>query len=226
MGVLGFLRRKHRSADSATTEKTLAAVLLKEGVFETRQEFFAAIARAVPNGEPLPEPVARLLITRLRGFCDGYGEKNSADLKDVVLLWAELARRTRDPLVRACHAEALLLSGKTRRAVREFFSAFGERPELLFEFGNDLPRAAAGLGDDTLFEYRLLHLRALLDSEAEEVRELYSELLDEYAEQPACLRRLQVIGNEIDQAVLAGKLPRALVRRGASRRDREPERLL
>jgi hypothetical protein len=137
-----------------------------------------------------------------------------------------LARRTRDPLVRACHAEALLLLGKTRRAVREFLAVFAERPELLFEFGNDLPRVAAGLGDDMLFEYRLLHLRALLDSEAEEVRELYSELLDEYAEVPVCLARLQAIGNAIDKAVALGKLPRALVRRGASRRDREPERLL
>ncbi len=224
MGLADWFRK--RPAEPEATERALSALLLREAAYDTPEEFFAAIARAVPAGKPLPEGAARLLVTRLRGYCDGYGEQNSELLKQVEALWAELARRTDDPFVCACHAETLLARGKKHRAVQEFFRVFAQRPELLFEFGGDLPNVVAGLGEASLFEYRLLHLRALLESEADDVRELYSELLDEYADDPEALARLHKIGAEIEAAVLSGKLPRALVRRGASRRDRTPERPL
>ena len=49
---------------------------------------------------------------------------------------------------------------------------------------------------------------------ADQVREAYGELLDEYRADPASLTRIREVGRLIEQAVERGDLPRALIRRG------------
>jgi hypothetical protein len=86
---------------------------------------------------------------------------------------------------------------------------------------------ARELGDEELFLYSVALLDAqvaLIESkeyerhiDADEVRELYSDLLEEHAESPTRIERLQAVGRKIGVLTEAGTLPRAIVRRGGSR---------
>lgn len=60
-------------------------------------------------------------------------------------------------------------------------------------------------------------VRNLSEDEADSIRETYSELLDENAENPTSLSRIKEVGKLIIAAERAGRLPTAFVRRSASR---------
>lgn len=102
--------------------------------------------------------------------------------------------------------------------------------------GDDLPAAEAA-GDAALDEHRhdllardLDALRAELealagadpgpdeDERADAVRERYSELLEDYVEDPEALTRIRAVGRRIKDLEEADVLPRSLIRRGRSRR--------
>jgi hypothetical protein len=57
-----------------------------------------------------------------------------------------------------------------------------------------------------------------IDERAETVRERYSELLDDYSDDPEALTRIRALGRRIKDLEEAGSLPRSLIRRGRSRR--------
>jgi hypothetical protein len=57
-----------------------------------------------------------------------------------------------------------------------------------------------------------------IDERAETVRERYSELLDDYNDDPEALTRIRALGRRIKDLEEAGSLPRSLIRRGRSRR--------
>jgi hypothetical protein len=57
-----------------------------------------------------------------------------------------------------------------------------------------------------------------IDERAEAVRERYSELLDDYGDDPEALTRIRALGRRIKDLEEAGNLPRSLIRRGRSRR--------
>ncbi|HWN70112.1 MAG TPA: hypothetical protein VNM90_20870 [Haliangium sp.] len=57
-----------------------------------------------------------------------------------------------------------------------------------------------------------------IDERAETVRERYSELLDDYGDDPEALTRIRALGRRIKDLEEAGSLPRSLIRRGRSRR--------
>jgi hypothetical protein len=57
-----------------------------------------------------------------------------------------------------------------------------------------------------------------IDERAEAVRERYSELLDDYSDDPEALTRIRALGRRIKDLEEAGSLPRSLIRRGRSRR--------
>ena len=72
--------------------------------------------------------------------------------------------------------------------------------------------------------YRLACLQAALadyqdSSDDDYIREIYSELLEEYAGDEPAMSQIRPLGTIIDEAVASGSLPRAMVRRGASRHD-------
>jgi hypothetical protein len=57
-----------------------------------------------------------------------------------------------------------------------------------------------------------------IDERAETVRERYSELLDDYNDDPEALTRIRALGRRIKDLEEAGSLPRSMIRRGRSRR--------
>jgi hypothetical protein len=57
-----------------------------------------------------------------------------------------------------------------------------------------------------------------IDERAETVRERYSELLDDYNDDPEAVTRIRALGRRIKDLEEAGSLPRSLIRRGRSRR--------
>lgn len=57
-----------------------------------------------------------------------------------------------------------------------------------------------------------------IDERAEIVRERYSELLDDYSDDPEAMTRIRALGRRIKDLEEAGSLPRSLIRRGRSRR--------
>jgi hypothetical protein len=101
---------------------------------------------------------------------------------------------------------------------------------------DDLPAAEAA-GDAALDEHRydllardLDALRAEIealagaapvadeDERADAVRERYSELLEDYGDDPEALTRVRAVGRRIKDLEEADILPRSLIRRGRSRR--------
>jgi len=71
---------------------------------------------------------------------------------------------------------------------------------------------------------RLSDLRVALQDDADQlddqVRELYSELLDEFRDDPAALDEIRELGEAFSVAVERGDLPRAMVMRGSSRKPK------
>jgi len=200
-------------------------LLAREVAFESRADFLAAIVEGIEPGQRLTEAAGRLLIGRLRGSCDGYGERNSQALSLMERFWFQVAERTGDPLALCCHAEAVFAQGRESQALTEFLEAFDERPELVFEFGGGLGTIASERGPDAELALKLARLRALLAEDGEEeVRELYGELLDDFAGSPDAVARIRIVGREIEQAERDGSLPRVMVRRGASRSVDSPDR--
>lgn len=56
------------------------------------------------------------------------------------------------------------------------------------------------------------------DERADAVRERYSELLEDYGDDPEALTRIRAVGRRIKDLEEADVLPRSLIRRGRSRR--------
>jgi hypothetical protein len=216
-------RITRRSA--AAQGKRIKRALAREGAYDSRREFLTAVLDEVRDGEPLGSEAARALVASTRRY---YGEQDalisreSLLLEDLTWFWGALARRSASAFAQACHAEALLAGGNKLAAMEAFQTAFASEPALVFEFG-ELRNVAAELGREWELGYELAWLRGALagsedpDTDGDEVRELYSELLEEYAHEPKALERIRELGGEIERAVESGRLPRALVRRGASR---------
>lgn len=120
----------------------------------------------------------------------------------------------------ARRADGLLAAGRRDEAMTEYLAVFARDPGLLVELGGELERVAAEMGGDVWLDYRLAGLRAALEDaghggdDADWVREVYGELLEEHRDDAARLARIRAVGRLIDAAVERGDLPRALIRRG------------
>ena len=191
-------------------------MLCREAAFDSPRAFLAAILAEIREGERLTGDAARELAGQLRGKYSGVGPE--ADLR---WFWKCLYRKTGSPLASACHAEALLEVGSDREAMAAFIAAFHQAPSLIYEF-DDLRALADSLGQGWLLEYQLAYLRAAIsefDGSGDDVREMYSELLEEHASDASAVERIRFVGNEIDTAVENGRLPRAMVMRSGIRRQ-------
>jgi hypothetical protein len=199
--------------------ENVRSVLLRHSAYDNESQFLAAVLDALAADAQIEDETLRELIAHLRGH---YGEELSRigdDVEAHLGFWRDLAGRFDHPLAAACHADTLLLAGQHAEAMQLFLGIFDRQPTLLYEFGGDLYDVARDLGGAIWLGYQLACLRAGLAEPPDDdyVREMYSELLEEYAGEPAALARVREVGKAIDEAVLAGRLPRALVRRGASR---------
>ncbi|HTM22406.1 MAG TPA: hypothetical protein VL172_17920 [Kofleriaceae bacterium] len=98
--------------------------------------------------------------------------------------------------------------------------AFDRDPALVDDFAEELAPVAERLGGAARLGWQIASLRARIEAAADDdVREHYSELLDEYRADPGAVARIRLLGRRIDELTREGKLPRALVLRGSWRRD-------
>lgn len=129
--------------------------------------------------------------------------------------------------VRELHeVEALLDAGDRAGALGRFLDAFEHRPDLAEPWPEELDSTAAASGGELLLRWRLASLRALVhasdgeadaeadSSDGEEIRERYSELLEDYAGEEAARARIRDLGREIAAREDGEHLPHTLVRRG------------
>ncbi len=204
------------------------SVLLRHSAYDSESEFLSDVLASLDGESRIEDSALRELIAYMRGQQSGApGTYDGCDLNSVadaqVWFWRQLAERFGHPLARACHADALLASGKDAEGVALFLEVFEHSPALVYEFGGDLLDVARAHGGESWLSYQLACLRAALaevgDPAADDyIREIYSELLEEYADEETSLARIRELGRAIEDAERTGKLPRALMRRGRSRR--------
>lgn len=222
--LLSRLRIVAPTSRPSAQRQRILDVLLNHSVYDDEGEFLAAVLAAVRVDPNLEEETLRALILHLRGHYGQEYTKIGDAMDEHLAFWKELAADFPSPLARACYADTLLLAQREQDAMELFLEVFTEQPGLLVEFGGDLYEVAQSLGEPTWLRYRLACLRAALadygdTADDDYIREIYSELLEDYADDEAAMARIRPLGTAIEEAVESGALPRAMVRRGASRHD-------
>ena len=163
-----------------------------------------------------------MLIGELRGYGDFGEDLASTDPDACIRFWSALAQQTGSAYAQGCHADALMVAGRSDAAIAVYLEVFAAEPELFFELGDDAREAASKVGGAAWLGLRLAELRSQLAAatrggDGDLVRELYSDLLEEVEPDSAAMAQVREVGHLIDEAVERGDLPRALVRRGKSR---------
>ncbi len=226
------LRGRSENDAGSEQERRVAVVLYRRSLHVSTAEFLEQLLRQLPPSEPLEPATLGRITYELRG---GYGQEADrigdelGDYDAHLSFWRQLSERfPDDPYAMACHADTLLLGGHQHEAFELFLAAVEREPALHHEFSDDLFAVARELGDEAMFLYSVAVLEAqvtLIERQeferhvdADDVRELYSELLEEHAAYPTRLERLQEIGQKIGILTQAGTLPQAIVRRGGSRK--------
>jgi tetratricopeptide (TPR) repeat protein len=219
--VFKKVRARPRDLAPSAQERRVTELLYQEGAYDSAGELLSRVLEGLPVEEELEAGTLRALIAHLGGHHGEAGARLAAEQGDILWFWKTLADRSGSPHALACYADALLAGGRERaeEAVDCFLAAFDRRPELLGEFGDDLHDLARELGGARWLRTQLAGLRAAVadGGEGEDVREIYCELLEEYHADQAALTAIRAVGRQIDDAVAAGQLPRALVRRGSWR---------
>ena len=221
---LDRVRRVAPASDTGRQHKRILDVLLSRSAYDDDREFLDAILAAVRPDSMLEEGTLRALISHLRGHYGQEFDKIGDSMDEHLEFWKTLAEEFDSALARACYADTLLLARREEEAMELFLRTFEDQPTLLYEFGGDLYDVARSQGEPTWLRYRLACLKAALadyqdSSDDDYIREIYSELLEEYASHEPAMAQIRPLGQTIDDAVERGTLPRAMVRRGASRRE-------
>jgi tetratricopeptide (TPR) repeat protein len=197
--------------DEPAQAAQVGAVLDRRGVFENDQALLDGLLEVLDA--PLEDAALARVARALRVRPAGDVEIDPGDQLD---FWTALARRhPANPYVHACLGDALLAAGRSDEALLPLLEAIELEPSLVAEFGDDLAPLAGRAGGLEHLRYQLADLRARLDDpdEAEEVRERYSEMLEDYRGNEPAMARIRALGAVINQLAAAGKLPRAFVRR-------------
>lgn len=214
------------ASEQGDQERRVAALLDRREQFAELAAFLSALIDLLAREPALEDgSVARLALA-----LDGE------DMGPAARFWAELSARFPDhALVAACHGNALLRDGRDEEAVGRFTTALGLDPQVVVELEDGARELACALGGPLWLRYQLAELRVLLaeledgadgadeDPDAaeelgEEVRERYSELLDEHRDDPEALAQIREVGAIIAHLERDGLLPQCLIRRGSSRR--------
>lgn len=218
--LMDTMLRRDRRRGSTAQARRVAALLARRDEYPDAPRFYAAILASLPAAEPLDDDTIAQLARSVRGaHADAVANDGAEEL------WHQLSLRfPTSAYARACYADTLAVAGNWEAALPQFADAFDAQPALLFEFGGDVHDRAERCGGELWLRYQLACLRAALDAgdQADEhddfVRELYSELLEEYQADPEAMRRILRIGAQLRDLEADDRLPRAIVRRGSSRK--------
>jgi hypothetical protein len=221
--VSGWLRRIARrwqhDGGARGHQREIDDLFYKRSLYDSTAAFLEALLALFPDGRPLADADLRRLVDELRGVWGAEKALEEGELEEHLSFWQELARRSGDAYALACYADTLLVAGRSEAAIGSFLEAFALAPSLCIELGDDLAVEARSLGDPFWLYYRLARLRSLLvdAQDGDELRELYSELLEDYSGDSSALDEIRGVGEEIQAAVDKGEVPRAMVRRGRTR---------
>jgi hypothetical protein len=221
--------RGHRHEVADTEQKRrVDGLFYRRSAYDSAGEFYRALVDDLTADRTIELGTLRAIVLHLshgesaavEGGVDGAGPDGD-DVEARVALWSALAERSDAPLARACLGDALLAAEQLEPGLEQLSVAFDADPSLVMEFGGDVYDVASRVGGPSWLRYQLACLRAALveqpDDDDDYIREIYSELLEKYAGDEPALERIRAVGKEIDAQVAAGRLPRAMVRRGASR---------
>lgn len=204
-----------RGDGGSDQERRVAEVVYKRATFASPAAFLEALLAAAGEGGTLEHGA----LARISGAVRDHYADTDVDLALHVDFWDRLAGRfPGSAYALACHGDALLLAGRDADGLDRLARALAIEPALAGEF-DEHDELARRLGGQAGLGYRRARLVALLESDepGDEVRERYSELVDEYADDAAALASLRPVGARIRELEQAGRLPRALVRRSRPR---------
>lgn len=197
-------------------ERRVQQVLDRRGTYDHDEALFEALLKVLPASEPLEQASLARIIRALR--LEPAGELE-LDADAELSFWAALGQRFPDnAYVQACWGDGLRAADRTAEALDHLLRAFELDPSLVDEFSDDVEPLAERAGGEAWLRYRICDLRSRFDDpeHADEIREVYSELLEDHRGDPASMARLRELGRQINELTAADKLPRAFVRRTRS----------
>lgn len=199
-------------AAGADQDHRVRAVLDRRGLYDGDGAFLDALLAALPVTDPLTATslarIARALRVR--------PQELDVDAAAEIDFWRRLADRFPDDGgVRACLSSALVDDQQQQLALAAALDAVDRDPSLVAELADEVTALADRAGGHASLRLELAELIARLDEpeEADDIRERYSELLEDHRGDGTATAHIRRLGARINQLTAAGKLPRAFVRR-------------
>lgn len=216
------------------------SVQSSEAQREQSRRVAAVLERAAGSGEDAETQIATLLAeltslpeaprAALALVADALGEEDPETAAKVFAALAELYPTS--PEVLAFYGDMLLATRNYERGIAELLKAFALDANLVGLFDEDVADIACSLGGEQWLGYQLAELRSALAAaeqnaradegaepldaviEPDEIRERYSELLEEYRDDAAATHQIREVGVRIFKLEADGVLPRSFMRRG------------
>ncbi|MCP4446380.1 MAG: hypothetical protein GY811_13705 [Myxococcales bacterium] len=203
--------------------EAISELFYRRSIYSDSAAFLKDLLALFPDGEPLADSDLKVLISVLRGVWGAEQALVDGELSEQSEFWLGLASHTGSAYAHACYGDTLLVGGRPAEAVEAFALSLELAPELLPEIAGDLDDVAREVGGEPWLHFSLAKLAALIGGQAgpddDESRELYSELLEEFAGDSSALERIHYHGEVLEEAVKRGELPRALVLRSGTRTE-------
>lgn len=201
----------------------ISELFYRRSLYSEGGAFLADLLALFPAGEPLADSDLRVLLTELRGLWGAEQALVDGELNEQREFWLALAGHTGSAYAHACYGDTLLVAGEYAGAVEAFALSLELAPDLLPEIAQDVDEVAREVGGAPWLHFCLAKLAALIaseqDREDDESRELYSELLEEFAGDSEALQRIHYHGEVLEEAVKRGEMPRAMVLRSGTRTE-------
>ncbi len=202
-------------AGDAEAAARVQEVIDRRGLFDGDRAFLDALLAAMPAGDPL----AAVSLARVAQALRVRPQELDLDAAAEIAFWQRLAERFPDHGgVRACLSSALVDDQQQQPALAAALDAVERDPSLVAELADEVTSLAARAGGHASLRLEIAELIARLDEpdDADDIRERYSELLEDHRGDGPATARIRQLGARINQLTAAGKLPRAFVRRTRS----------